>query len=102
MEILLGIFWFLPHFTAMEAFEQYAMYLLCFAVQNCKHMICNDICHMQDISTRMVVRMVPTIIFTRQGKEVGRIKGVVSIQQLQEKITSLLQPQMTWELFFVG
>ena len=27
------------------------MYLLCFAIGNCEHTICNDICHMQDMST---------------------------------------------------
>ena len=145
LEIILGIFWFLPQFTAVEAFKQNAMYLLYFAIWNCEHIICNDICqlhdistwfvmifvicrtsplmicndilsytghlhswfvmifcYMQDISTRMAVRMVPTIIFTREGKEVGRIKSIVSIEHLQEKITSLLQPQMTWVTSFHG
>jgi hypothetical protein len=33
--------------------------------------------------------MVPTIIFAREGKEVARMKSIVSIGQLEEKIANL-------------
>lgn len=54
-----------------------------------------DIDEAKDITMRMAVRIVPTLIFVQGGKEVERVKRVVSSELLQQKILSLLQPQQT-------
>eukprot|EP00250_Pteridium_aquilinum_P004098 c14334_g1_i1 orf=274-642(+) len=54
-----------------------------------------DIEEAKDITARMAVRIVPTLLFVKGGKEVGRVKRSVSPEVLHQKILSFLQPQLS-------
>ncbi|KAH7447634.1 hypothetical protein KP509_01G114800 [Ceratopteris richardii] len=54
-----------------------------------------DVEETKDVASLMFVRIVPSVIFVLEGKEVARIKKTVPYELLQQTVLSLLKKQQS-------